>query len=118
MAALVLQARRAYDHRLRDEVCRNGSLVELFIAPPLTSSNTCPASVVCGDDHWKFIIAHEFGHVVQVASNARPPVLYNPQVPERPPICRCDHVTVANAKHCKQDTQRWNDAQVEGFAHF
>jgi hypothetical protein len=28
MAALVLQARRAYDHRLRDEVCRNGSLAQ------------------------------------------------------------------------------------------
>jgi hypothetical protein len=103
-----------------DQSCASATLPELFIAPPLTGNNTCPIDVVNGDDHWKFIIAHEFGHVVQVAFNplARPPALYNPQVAGRPPICRCDHVTVANAKHCMQDTQRWNDAQVEGFAHF
>ena len=28
MAAVLLQARRAYDHRLRDEVCRNGTLAQ------------------------------------------------------------------------------------------
>jgi len=28
MAALLLQTRRAYDHRLRDEVCRNGTLAQ------------------------------------------------------------------------------------------
>lgn len=90
---------------------------QLFIAPAINAPG-CPANITAGDAHWKFVIAHEFGHVVQGAAGASIPVLYNPQIPGRPPVCRCDHVTVANSLHCMQGTQRWNDAQEEGFAHF
>jgi hypothetical protein len=102
-----------------DNSCASaGNTPQLFIAPAITTPNNCPSNITIGDAHWKFVIAHEFGHVVQGVSGASLPVLYNPQIPGRPPICRCDHVTVANSLHCMQGMQRWDDAQEEGFAHF
>jgi hypothetical protein len=101
-----------------DNSCADAQLHQLYIAPPITAANNCPANINAGDSRWKFIIAHEFGHVVQNAAGAALTGLYNPQVPNRPPVCRCDHVTVANQEHCMQGLQRWSDSQEEGFAHF
>jgi hypothetical protein len=101
-----------------DNSCASATDNVLYIAPPITAQNNCPQNINIGDAHWKFIVAHEFGHVIQHAANAALYGSYNPQIAGRPAVCRCDHVTVANQLHCMQSTQRWNDAQEEGFAHF
>jgi hypothetical protein len=98
--------------------CASPTLPELYIGPQINVPNNCPPNTTFSQSRWKFVVAHEFGHTVQFAAKANMTVLYNPQIPGRPPICRCDHVTVSNSLHCMQGLQRWDDAQEEGFAHF
>ena len=87
-----------------------------------------------GDLRWKFILAHEAGHVVQskamgtpnnpycftannqVTSNCEEPNLADP--PIAPASCACDHVSGSNGLHCLQSMEWSPTAQVEGFAQF
>jgi hypothetical protein len=85
---------------------------------------------------WKYIVAHEIGHQVQLRvlkdwpgprytfpkrDGLRPDqtcfgVACDPV--EAPELCSCAHITVANRHHCLQSLERDEDAQLEGFAHF
>jgi len=90
----------------------------LYIAPKFTAPGTCPANLAEGDSHWKYVIAHEFGHVIQDNFGVFMNTKYVPTVSGRPAECRCDHVLVANQWHCMQSLQRASDSQIEAFAHF
>src|SRR4029079_4258089 len=87
-----------------------------------------------GDLRWKFILAHEFGHVMQ--RNAMG-TLWNPYCftpdggvttdcaapnladhPQAPDSCSCDHVSGANGLHCLQSLEYTPTAQLEGYAQF
>ncbi len=87
-----------------------------------------------GDLRWKFILAHEFGHVMQrkamgginnpycfdtngyVTYNCAPPNLADH--PNAPASCSCDHVSGSNGLHCLQSYEHGSAAQIEGFAQF
>jgi hypothetical protein len=67
-------------------------------------------------DTWhKFVIAHEFGHVVQGLGMGNLTTSYDNQTPQ--PLCRCDHVQSSNQIHCLQSQERIGASQSEGFAH-
>ncbi len=94
---------------------------------------------------WKFVVAHEAGHHVQLVAGASlgsatymfqcPPnsssqtcpalgeqernadgSLYD--LPFIEPKCGCSHVTEANKWHCLQSLERASDSVTEGFAQF
>lgn len=84
---------------------------------------------------WKYIIAHEVGHMLQnrehrglpqnhygfsasgdPVPHSDPGALFDPE--ETNPICTCSHVTSANRWHCLQSIEKSSAAQAEGFAHF
>jgi hypothetical protein len=98
--------------------CASPSCPKLYVAPNFTAPGTCPSTISNGDSHWKYVVAHEFGHVIQQNFGVSIGATYIPTIANRPAICRCDHVLVANQKHCMQSTERANDAQLEGFAQF
>lgn len=71
-----------------------------------------------GGDHtndWKYVIAHEFGHVVQAL---RMGFVNYEYVLAPDHLCRCDHVTSGNPVHCLQSREEIGGAQVEGWAQF
>lgn len=96
---------------------------------PYTKPDNTPGML-----RWKFVLAHEFGHVVQgkamglpwnaycftaagnVTSNCSAPNL--PDHPNAPDSCACDHVTGSNKLHCLQSLELTSSAIVEGFAQF
>lgn len=83
---------------------------------------------------WKFVIAHELGHVYQATFDAMPssggycfssgygwePGCSGYVDPSQAasPLCRCDHVTGSNKLHCLQSLERDSAAQIEGFGQF
>jgi hypothetical protein len=106
----------------------------------LTSSCETPgdfAAFVRSDNNpWKYVVAHELGHLIQdeamgslkadytfckdpsVTSCSPPDVLNDP--PGTPPLCGCDQVEPSDGSpvHCLQSLERSTSAQLEGFAHF
>ena len=69
---------------------------------------------------WKFVIAHEIGHLILAKFNASPnrtaAEAYKADVAES--FCRCDHILEADDKdHCIQSREYLADAQAEGLAH-
>lgn len=66
---------------------------------------------------WKYVIAHEFGHVQQRLEMGIPHKDYDAFAPPEPG-CRCDHVVSSNKKHCMQSLEEAGVAQVEGWAQF
>ncbi|MCH9680869.1 MAG: hypothetical protein K0V04_05500, partial [Deltaproteobacteria bacterium] len=87
-----------------------------------------------GDLRWKFILAHEFGHVMQgkAMGGLSNPYCFTPQGtvtydcaapnladhPNAPASCSCDHVSGSNGLHCLQSWEHVSAAQIEGFAQF
>ncbi len=75
-------------------------------------------SVVGGysDAHWKFVIAHETGHMVQHRGMGFFSYDYNDIASE--PLCKCNYSTQwGNTVHCLQSREWSGGAQMEGFAH-
>ncbi len=69
---------------------------------------------------WKFVIAHEIGHLILAKFNASPnrsaADAYKAVVAE--PICECEHILELDDKaHCIQSKEYLADAQAEGLAH-
>jgi len=87
-----------------------------------TGPCTPPNPEGCGDDRWKFVTAHEIGHVVQRRNTGRFFYQYKFDSeldhPGAPPECRCDHVAGANAWHCLQSLELPGAVQTEGFAQY
>jgi hypothetical protein len=96
---------------------------------PYTNPDNTP-----GDLRWKFILAHEFGHVMQgkaMGSLSNPYCFTTgggstfdcaapnlPDHPQAPASCACAFVTGSNALHCLQSYENGPAAQIEGFAQF
>lgn len=65
----------------------------------------------------KFVIGHEYGHLVQDRHFQVNNYSYT-GVNDTLGACRCDHVTSANSLHCMQSLERYEAAFLEGWAHF
>ncbi len=76
-------------------------------------------SVVGGytDAHWKYVVAHETGHMVQDRVMGRYYYDYDQSASQA--LCKCDHYTTewGNRAHCLQSREQSGGAQQEGFAH-
>lgn len=114
--------------------------------PGIPATDACAGSLVktgpytnpdnsAGDLRWKFILAHEIGHVMQqkamgtlwnpycftpapvnVTTNCSPPnTADHPGVDES---CGCSHVSGSNGLHCLQSFEYTPVAQLEGYAQF
>ena len=69
-----------------------------------------------GDAHWKFVIAHETGHMVQDRAMGFFSYNYNAAASER--LCNCNYSTQwGNTSHCLQSREDSGGAQIEGFGH-
>lgn len=67
----------------------------------------------------RHIVAHELGHNVSGSNIGHPTMAYGEgDAPTSQPLCRCDHVEIANQAHCLQSRETLEVAFVEGFAHF
>jgi hypothetical protein len=70
--------------------------------------------------HWKFVIAHEFGH--NVSNRAAGNFFYDyTDNSATQPLCRCDHYdanTWGNREHCMQSREQTGAAQEEALAHW
>jgi hypothetical protein len=66
----------------------------------------------------KFIVAHEFGHVLQFVAAGNAAGEGYPIINGLPDACECRHVTVANQLHCLQSLEQPGDVRKEGFAQF
>jgi hypothetical protein len=109
----------ASDDRLGTSCAVGGGCNQLFISQGFNQNGTtCPANIGIGGSHWKFVIAHEFGHIIQANFGVSIAAKYTPTPGGRPAVCRCDHVLVSNQEHCMQSIQRASDSQLEGFAQF
>lgn len=114
-------------------------------SPGIPATDACAGSSVktgpytnpdgsTGDLRWKFILAHEIGHVVQGKAMGS---LWNPYCftpagaltfdcaapnladhPNAGDACQCDHVTGSNGLHCLQSFEYTSTAQIEGFGQF
>lgn len=96
---------------------------------PYTNPDNSP-----GDLRWKFVLAHELGHVVQrkAMGSLWNPYCFTPQgdlttncappntgdLAQMPVSCRCDHVSGSNGLHCLQSLEYTPVAQLEGYAQF
>jgi hypothetical protein len=99
---------------------------ELFIGP----GRGCPQDGRPSQSAWKYIIAHESGHLIQARAMGLPAgggdmyqfkgadgLIHN-DPDGTPDLCRCDHVFSANAEHCLQSLERSGTSQIEGYAQF
>jgi len=93
---------------LATDSCASGSI--LFVGP--ATAGLPPQS------QWKFIVAHEFGHVLQAVAAADARGEGYPIINGLPDVCECRHVTVANQYHCLQSLEQPGDVRKEGFAQF
>lgn len=91
--------------------CPGGEAVDacVFIGPGVAG--------LPSQEKWKYIVAHELGHVAQSLSFGLGRLEYD-EAESAVAACRCDHVTVANGRHCLQSMERAWDAFNEGFAHY
>jgi hypothetical protein len=101
--------------------CKSGD--DLFIGP----GKGCPANRP-SQSAWKYIIAHEAGHLIQDRAMGTPfgggnvadPYLFGDanDPAGAGDFCSCNHVVSANGEHCLQSLERNGTSQVEGFAQF
>ncbi|MGH7271509.1 MAG: hypothetical protein ACREJ3_13850, partial [Polyangiaceae bacterium] len=107
-----LQIRAARDS------CFSPSGDALYIGTSLAVNGSCPANDTCfSQSYWKYVVAHETGHMVQSHSVGSFSQTYN--IPNAAPsVCRCDHVEASNQVHCLQSVEGDTGAQIEGFAQF
>jgi hypothetical protein len=107
------------------DACAGGSLK----TGPYTKPDNSPGML-----RWKFVLAHEAGHIVQdkgmgipsyaycftpagvVTTNCAAPNTGDP--PGAPASCSCGHVSGTNGLHCLQSIERTSSAIVEGYAQF
>lgn len=68
--------------------------------------------------YYKYVIAHELGHVVQGLATENLSRNYSLDAALSVPLCRCDHVDSSNQAHCLQSQEGMGAGQSEGFAHF
>jgi hypothetical protein len=97
---------------LQTDSCAPGS--NLFVGPATTVGGTA----LPPQSQSKFIVAHEFGHVLQFVAAPNAAGEGYPIINGLPDSCDCRHVTVANQKHCLQSLEQPGDVRKEGFAHF
>ena len=99
--------------------CPSSGLQTDSCAPGATTFYVGPAT---GGDppqsQAKFIVAHEFGHVLQAISAPGARGEGYPIINGLPDSCECRHVTVANKLHCLQSLELPGDVRKEGFAQF
>lgn len=70
------------------------------------------------DAAWKYIIAHEFGHLINNSLFGSTAFSYS-QGTATQAVCRCDHVAASSGQsHCLQSREESDAAQHEGFGHF
>jgi hypothetical protein len=135
VSAIVSQVLRAPDNGtkpsaaylvLADDGCPNPTLVtDSCVSEGVTFIGPGAAGLPA-DSHWKYVAAHEIGHMIQGKFMGGLSHLYTftsgmltlDDPPGTPPLCRCDHVTVANSLHCLQSLERVSAAQLEGYAQF
>ena len=68
------------------------------------------------DAHWKYVVGHETGHMVQDRVMGQPYYFYWNEASER--LCKCNYGTEwGNTVHCLQSREASGGAQFEGFAH-
>ncbi len=104
------------DYRLATDSCVSGRVT--YVGPAV--AGLPPQS------QWKYVVAHELGHMIQDRFMGRLALSYRfkdgaDDVSDpvgTPPLCRCDHVTVANDWHCLQSVELPGAAQTEGYAQF
>ncbi len=69
-----------------------------------------------GDAHWKYVIAHETGHMVAHRAMGLFYYDYNDSATQR--LCKCNYDTSwGNTVHCLQSREQSGGAQEEGFGH-
>lgn len=93
------------------ESCASGN--ELYLGPP------SPEQIKYQpyhDNFLKYVVAHEFGHILQESAMGLPHYDYDQNAAQT--LCRCDHVVSANNLHCLQSRELTGAAQIEGFAQF
>lgn len=74
-----------------------------------------------GDTFWKFVIAHEIGHVIERRAIGEFSADYDEKTPmmiQAPAKCSCDHVAGSNEYHCLQSVELAGAVQAEGYAQF
>jgi cysteine-rich repeat protein len=70
---------------------------------------------------WKYIIAHEVGHLMAnllVERSMAGNYYASDSLSGLSPMCRCDHVASANSVHCFQSLEDVGSALTEGWAQF
>jgi hypothetical protein len=65
----------------------------------------------------KWVLAHELGHAIHNHGRGEINRAFD-AVTSSTTFCRCEHVTVANQRHCLQSAETSSTAQSEGFGHF
>jgi hypothetical protein len=85
------------------------------------------------DGRWKFVIGHEFGHMVQAKAGASFRAQYrftpgtntpsgvgdlDPALSAALPACNCNAIEPENASHCLNSVEIDESAAQEGFGHF
>ncbi|MGH7272319.1 MAG: hypothetical protein ACREJ3_17970, partial [Polyangiaceae bacterium] len=94
-----------------------GSTDALFVGTG-PAPGQCPANHMCPpDSYWKYVVAHETGHMVQ--AHAIKSFSGSYQIPPpAPALCQCKQVGTSNQLHCLQSVDDNATAQKEGFAQF
>lgn len=103
---------------LRDGSCDTCASGAAFIRP---DDQPPEGALVPGDSFWKYVVAHEIGHLIQARGTGSYAYTYDPAATgtfRAPPKCACDHVQTSNTLHCLQSVEEPGAAQVEGYAQF
>ncbi|HTQ05407.1 MAG TPA: hypothetical protein VMI54_16200 [Polyangiaceae bacterium] len=88
--------------------CRAGSVLELE-----------PDTDHLSGTHFKYVIAHEFGHFIQGnAQGLMDPDYGGVRLAGEPTLCGCDLVAADDNLHCLQSVELPNAAQDEGFGQY
>lgn len=79
-----------------------------------------PDNKVPAASRFKYTVAHEFGHFVQVNVQGTIGHGYGDGagIDGQPPLCRCNSVVVDDQLHCLQSLELPGAAELEGFAQF
>lgn len=89
--------------------CASGN--QLFLEPDDLLRPGVP-----GSHRFKYVVAHEFGHFFQAASQGRFAFDYSGD--DATARCACRHVVPGDDSHCLQSLESIGAGQSEGYAHF